>query len=517
MHRALSVVLCLQMSTACRDDADPVVDSDVSDEEALAAELLRRLNKTEYAYTIGDLFGIDPSEVDVERDILVDGFTNNALALFTSSKHIETYFTSAQTYGNPSWVTSKVDTCTDPDISCVEAAVEALGLLLFRRPADAAERDLWSNLWIDLITEESYSFQEAGALVVEGMLQSPAFLYRIDQQDPEAPRDSWEIATRLAYLLTQSTPDAELMAAAEDGSLLTAAGRQAQVARLQADEKFQRASRAFTGDWLLLDHVPDFVLGVRDLFNRAPGLTESAQRIVDDHIAAGEPLIDLITTRDMWMNAATAAYYGEDASFPGTPPEGPPFATTSDDDYRRGLLFHPAFLAALSAKTGESIVFRGVWMLEAFYCFEPPAPPATVVTEDFEAMFDEDATDREMSDFRMQDAACGGCHQLIDPLAYAFEPYNQKGAFDDDPALRTDGSLGTVDFETPAEFVEALATRPEVDRCMTENVAQFALGRPMATDEVDALVDLASGDDFVAQLQAVIDSRLFLGTTGDQP
>src|SRR5690606_18950697 len=56
--------------------------------------------------------------------------------------------------------------------------------------------------------------QTAGIrLVAEAMLQSPYFIYRSEMND-ERRLDSYEVASKLSFLLRNTTPDAELLEAA---------------------------------------------------------------------------------------------------------------------------------------------------------------------------------------------------------------------------------------------------------------------------------------------------------------
>jgi hypothetical protein len=71
------------------------------------------------------------------------------------------------------------------------------------------------------------------------MLQSPQFIYRVEvgQPDPMAAKpgrvrfDNFEVATRISYLLVDSTPDAALLDAAARGDTATPDGIRHEVER----------------------------------------------------------------------------------------------------------------------------------------------------------------------------------------------------------------------------------------------------------------------------------------------
>src|SRR5438477_449611 len=61
--------------------------------------------------------------------------------------------------------------------------------------------------------------------VIAAMVQSPAFIYRPEAQAALGTKLAPSaLATRLAYLVTSSAPDAALLVAAADASLMTSAG-----------------------------------------------------------------------------------------------------------------------------------------------------------------------------------------------------------------------------------------------------------------------------------------------------
>ena len=89
------------------------------------------------------------------------------------------------------------------------------------------------------------------------LLQSPNFLFRKEMAVPAADKDytldPYSRATRLSYLMWDTTPDAELLHAAQNGELNTPAGLDKQVDRLMASPRLENGMRAFFTDMLELD------------------------------------------------------------------------------------------------------------------------------------------------------------------------------------------------------------------------------------------------------------------------
>src|SRR6185295_238040 len=112
---------------------------------------------------------------------------------------------------------------------CARQFVDAFGLRAFRRPLTMAEGDRLAALYTDARNTLKLGFGDAIGVLVEAMLQAPAFLYHWEATDPGTREGAvlrlgpYQIASRLSYFLWGSMPDRELFQAAADGHLGTAA------------------------------------------------------------------------------------------------------------------------------------------------------------------------------------------------------------------------------------------------------------------------------------------------------
>src|SRR5690606_22957034 len=107
------------------------------------------------------------------------------------------------------------------------ALIEGLATRAYRRPLPAGEADELFEL--RLAIRDETDFATSIAAVIEAILQSPDFLYRVERgvRDEESGRlrpTGHEMATRLSYLLWGTMPDQALLNAAGSGELLTADG-----------------------------------------------------------------------------------------------------------------------------------------------------------------------------------------------------------------------------------------------------------------------------------------------------
>ena len=117
--------------------------------------------------------------------------------------------------------------------ACIGAGILELGRALWRRPLDQTEMDrlivLYETLRGQPRTEMSHRKGILG--IVAALVQSPDFVFRVEIGEPipgarpDGDPVTWrytsdEMASRLSYFIWGRSPDAELRAAADDGSLL---------------------------------------------------------------------------------------------------------------------------------------------------------------------------------------------------------------------------------------------------------------------------------------------------------
>ena len=113
--------------------------------------------------------------------------------------------------------------------------------------------------------------RHAVSLILEAMLQSPRFLYRIEQQSGDGsswPVEAYELASRMSYIVWGGPPDRELMRAAdanelhdpvELGKQLVAEGKDhPQVATILCDTGFRYLSTLYNAEWLASKNLPVF-------------------------------------------------------------------------------------------------------------------------------------------------------------------------------------------------------------------------------------------------------------------
>src|SRR4051794_21501364 len=132
---------------------------------------------------------------------------------------------------------------------------------------------------------------------------------------------------------------------------------------------------------------------------------------------------------------------------------------------------------------------------EALFCDEPKTPPADVPAE---PPFDPNASAKVRSAMHRTNPSCAACHQLFDPIGFAFEIYDAAGQFrTKDAAGPIDSSVQLTDTDhldgmsakNAVELVRLMAGDEQVRGCFATQWMRFALGRDLSAE------DAAKGPD----------------------
>ncbi|MES1261593.1 MAG: DUF1587 domain-containing protein, partial [Acidobacteriota bacterium] len=159
---------------------------------------LRRLTHSQFNHTVRDLLSdqTGPANQFPPEDF-INGFRNQSSGQSLSPLLVEAYSSAAERLARSAFQggdTHGLIPCK-PSAACRTRFVREFGLKTFRRPLDAAEQKRYEAL----MARES-DFVKGAQLVLEAMLQSPNFLFRLDAtSDPKLK--PWATASRLSYSL----------------------------------------------------------------------------------------------------------------------------------------------------------------------------------------------------------------------------------------------------------------------------------------------------------------------------
>ncbi|MFT7583358.1 MAG: hypothetical protein ACI9MR_005045 [Myxococcota bacterium] len=479
---------------------------------------LRRLTRTEFNNTVQDLTGTTTRPGDAfppEEEVL--GFDNNASGRSVSQIHIERYMGAAEMLVAEMLSEQRVvlipcdPTAIDPLI-CAERVIERFGKLAFRRFLTDAERLDYRNWFEDLHEAKGLPFDEAIGMVLEAVLQSPHFLYRLElgvendlDGDGAIELTGFEIATRMSYFLWHSMPDDYLLGAAEIGLLDTAEGIRNEAFRLLRDDRAHDTVLHFHRQWLQLDELegtfkdddvfPGFD-AVKDLLGQ-----ETETFILKTIFEGPGDLRTLLTSPGTYTNATLDAFYAGSRDNAGaTDNKAPAFEAEKglryveqDATKRAGIFTHGSIMATQAKPNQTSPVLRGKWVREQMLChpLEPP-PPFVDVTP---PPLDPNLSTRDRFKEHSDNPACSGCHELMEPLGWTFEHYDAVGRWRDtenggQPIDSSGEILFTQDANGPltdaVDMAYKLAESKQVHECYVYQWFRYAHGRDTAPTGADA-------------------------------
>lgn len=511
---AFSAVVALAVASllsGCGPDAGPAIKGEPPG--------MRRLSDQQYLNIIEDVFGAG-IEVAGRPDPLPR--TEGLLAIGSSTARItpsgfEQYYNMGRSISQQVVSEAHRDelipctpaSSTAADDDCAQAFLSRAGRLLYRRPMTESELQTAVDA-ARTAAETTGDFYDGIAIALASMLTTPQFLFVIDtvEPDPDDPNGSkltpYAKASRLSFLLWNSTPDDLLLTAAETGELDTRAGLREQVERMMASPRLYEGVRAFFSDMLDFEKFKTLEKDptIYPAFNQqvAEDAREQALRTITNHLLTGnKDYRDLFTTRETFISPALARVYRIVTERPAGGwseyefPEGDP---------RAGLVTQIAFTALHSHPGRSSPTLRGKALRELLLCQHVPDPPNNV---DFTLFNDPNApskTARERLQAHNTAPACAGCHKITDPIGLGLEIFDGAGrlrATENGVELDTNGNLDGIGFDGPAGLAEAVRGNEAATACVVERLTTYAMARPLTSGDreyVEYLQKEFAADDY---------------------
>lgn len=520
--------------------------------------LAGRLTRTQHANVIRDVLGVELSEAElaaaaggIPREQPSTGLFRNGADGQAAADDYPLAFgllaaAVAQRVDLPA-LSAGLPPCAD---DCERAFVGELGKRLFRRPLSARESERFVALHV-AVRAEGLSAEQAGRSVIEAMLQAPPFVFRLERElsGPTGDKrylDGFELASRLAFFVWDSAPDAELLRLAEAGTLDGSAAAlpvlRQQAQRLLGDARARRMTRELVTDFAGTERAA--FLGITPELRSA--LLESMVASVDQHLWQEQGRISgLFTTTRMTLEPSVAALLG---LTPGA--GGLEVHDVSGLPERVGWLTHPGFIAGMGDAQVGKIVHRGITLMVKLLCRQPAQLPdgLEATTADFNLTF-AGLTERQRSEQRRAMAlpvaeggsnapACWACHSQFEPLAYGLDRFDAAGRYvgevdAEGRPLPIDGwmtdDLSLEEAARPrytnvAELMALLSESDAVQACMAEHFLAFSTGRASsAVEKAFALPVHArqrqAGGTLHAMVESVTTSELFraLASSGPAP
>ncbi len=403
------------------------------------------------------------------------------------------------------------------DDPCVGQVIRDIGRRAWRRPLDTTEVTRYAEVAAEVAVlldgDPWLGLQHA----IAGLLQSPYFLYRVELGHPVAPDDplhvrldGYELASRLSYLVWNTSPDEALLQAAATGELDDPAALSAQLDRMFASPRARDGIIQLFVDMLDLDVLLSLQKNPELLPAFTPTLgvamREELVRVIEDVVLVQGDYRQLFETRTGFVDAELAALYEVPGEFDGS------FVPVTLPETRKGLLTLAGFLAINSGEASTSPTLRGLAIRRMLMCQTIPPPPPDVEPELPEPGDDTPMTKREQLDAHVSNPVCAACHQFTDPVGLALEHYDAIGGYRaTDRGLPIDPS-GVLDEEFFADAIDLsslFAKHPAVHECVIRNLYRYATGhiedhklQPVIVRLREALID--QGYDLTAAVEALV-------------
>lgn len=230
------------------DGGDPPPGTDPGDPRLLAR--VWRLTPAQYDAEVQRLFPGAPT-VNLPEGASEFGLTNISETARIDQGNASQFNDAARTIGT--WAAaqgaSAARCASFGTAECVEEVLAWLPESAYRRPPTAEELSELRGVYDD--TVGTYGEEWAFSALVRAVLLAPQFLYRHEigpDGEGVVALDDFEIASLMAFSLTDVGPDAELLAAAKAGTLQDPDVREAHARRLM--DGSARVWQRFFWEWL---------------------------------------------------------------------------------------------------------------------------------------------------------------------------------------------------------------------------------------------------------------------------
>jgi hypothetical protein len=473
-----------------------------------SASVARRLSRAELSNVLRDVLADDTgAPAKFLNDDVYRPFDNDYTVQAASRALIESLEAMADDVAARAVLPAnraKLVPCTPTgpgDAACLRSTIERVGQRLYRRPLSEEQITAYLSLQsfaTEVNADVPHDFYTAVDLVLRSMLQDPEVLYRIETGTPTAEPgvfqlDSYELASRLSFLLWGSGPDDALLDSAKAGELLDADSRAQAAARLLSQPAARAQLERFHAMWLGYRAIPASA-ELAQSFN-----LETSKLIEKVVFEQPSSYLDLFTSPQTYVDATLAAQYGL------TPPAGGEGWVPYADDKRAGILSQGSVLAAFSKFSDTSPTQRGIFVQTRLLCNKVAPPPANVNVDQPPAAPDK-VCKLDRYDAHRTLASCKACHAQLDPIGYGLENYDIGGKYrthDDahpECVLPDKGELpGYGEFSGPGQLARLLVDSGQLEACFMQQLMTYAVGRELRPEEAaakDALLASFKADGY---------------------
>ncbi len=359
----------------------------------------------------------------------------------------------------------------------------------FRRPLTPELEATYVNHQFERVGDSDLALKRSLLLI----LKSPRFLYR---EVGDGAADAHDAASRLAFALWDSPPDALLLEAAAKGQLGTRDQIGQQADRMAGDPRAKAKLRGFLLGWLRADPAPDVAKDPNAFPEFTPemlaDLRTSLELFLDDVVwGESSDYRDLLTADFVYLNGRLAKIYGV-----SLPPDAPFTKVTPEPRDRAGVLTHPYLMSAFAYTATTSPIHRGVFLSRSLLgrALRPPPEAVAPLAPDLHPSL----TTRERTNIQTSPAACMTCHGMVNPLGFALEHFDAIGRYRTEErgrAIDASGSYqtradGTATFAGARDLAMFLASSEEAHDAFTRGLFHHMVKQPIGAYPTRTLPEL---------------------------
>ena len=360
---------------------------------------------------------------------------------------------------------------------------------------------------------------EVAEATLLAFLVSPSFLLLPELSTTPDPSgmgiqlSSYEVATRLSFLLWGSVPDATLSTAADNNQLQTKDQILAQAQRMTAVRaKTAPLVSSFHDHWVQMDNSGqhwwkiDHDAAKFPLYSAAakPSFQSELDNFFAEVAFTNGSFKDLFLSNVGFVNKDNAAIYGLDPAQYGTSLT----KVQLDSTQRPGFMTRVGFLSSYSHFTETAPILRGAF-ITVFMVGVDPGPPLAGATM-IQPPPGDYKTNREKVDALAHTASsCMGCHlTIINPSGYVLENFDAIGKWQtvdqlggpiDATATVNFGNGNTQQITSVLQLMQQIAQVPKAKQTYAQYWVSYAYGRdPNPNDQcvADQLVTKLSQDGY---------------------
>lgn len=368
---------------------------------------------------------------------------------------------------------------------CISKHLSATHELLIGRPLPEAKRAALVAKHAELA--QAGSAVDAVVFVLRAIMVDPSAYLLDEVGDASGALDSFSVARSLSYTLTDGPPDKALWQAAQAGTLTRPEVLKEQILRLLAEPTKLGAVKRLFLEWYRYDQVKTTTKDLSDQKTfSANDLSADTDAFLTNVLvkSSGRRFFEeLLTSKEVFGNHTTRELYGVTTGdkYAALGPIVPPTP-------RPGMLAQPSWLIAFSDFDANNPMRRAKFVLEHLLCARLPE----IVIPDFPPPGEDDkATLRERFNVHTNSPACQTCHKFMDPVAFAFEEYDDLGRHrtqENGKPVDASGSLVFTNLKDPRfkgleEMMTKLVGTERFKQCAVRNTWEYFVGRePQASD-----------------------------------